>query len=105
MRCQTKEMESDRDKPDELIKTKNEITSLKKAEIKLSECCNVLKNRLDAASIQEKRDILEVLESKVTATTETINIEGIIPLETIPSDSDSVELTHHCMNMGMTTWV
>ena len=105
MRCQTKETESARDKPDKLIKTKNKITSLKKAEIKLSECCNVLKNRLDSASIQEKRDVLEMLDIKVTATIETISIEGIIPLETIPSDSDSVEPTHHWMNIGMTTWV
>ena len=98
-------MESDRDKLDELIKTKNKITSLKKVEIKLSECCNVLKNRLDSARIQEKRDVLEMLDIKVTATSETISMEGIIPLETIPSDSDSVELTHHCINMGMTTCV
>jgi hypothetical protein len=38
---------------------------------------------------------------------EGAKIEGIIPLEKIPSDinSDSVERTHHWTNMGITTWV
>ena len=64
---------------------------------------------MDSASIQEKRDIPEMLAIKVTATTEAISIEGIIPLETIPSEPDSASIeagfTHHCTNMGMTTWV
>ena len=90
-----------------MIKTKNKITSLKKAEIELSECCNILKDRLDFVSIQEKREILDMLAINVMATTEAINIEGIIPLATIPSESDSasVELTHHCTNIVMSTWV
>jgi site-specific DNA recombinase len=100
-----KEVESDRLKLDSLLKTKGKIVALKKAEMKLSEYCNLLKDRLDSASIQEKRDILDMLAIKVTATPNAINIEGIIPLEIIPSESDlaSVEPTHHCTNMGMTT--
>ncbi len=97
------EIESDRLKLDDMVKTKEKIAKLKKAEIKLSEYCNLLKDRLDSASIQEKRDILDMLAIKVAATTEAINIEGIIPLKTIPSGFEiaSVEPTHHCTNIGM----
>jgi len=70
---------------------------LKKAEIKLSKYCTLLKDRLDSATIQEKRDILDMLAIKVTATTGAMNIEGIIPLKTIPSGFEiaSVEPTRH----------
>jgi hypothetical protein len=39
---------------------------------------------LDAASNQERKDILDMLVIKVIATPEAINIEGVIPLETTP---------------------
>jgi len=97
-----KEIESDRQKLDDLVKTKEKIAKLKKAEVKLSKYCNLLKDRLDSASIQEKRDTLDMLAMKVTATTGAINIEGIILLKTIPSGFKiaSVEPTHHCTNMA-----
>jgi hypothetical protein len=49
---------------------------------------------------------LDMLAIKVTASNEGAEIEGIIPLEKIPSDInlDSTERTHHCTNIGITTW-
>ena len=81
------------------------LLQLKEAEIKLSKYCNLLRDRFDSASIQEKRYILDMLAIKVTATTDATNIEGIIPLKTIPPGFEiaSVEPTHHCTNMGMFT--
>jgi hypothetical protein len=59
---------------------------------------------LDAASNQERKDILDMLVIKVIATPEAINIEGVIPLETTPPELNlaSIEPTHHCTNIGMT---
>jgi site-specific DNA recombinase len=102
-----KEMESDRLKLDNLVNTKEKIAALKKAEIKLAEYCTTLKGQLDTASYQEKRDILDMLAIKVIATNQGAHLEGIIPLETIPSDINlaSIEPTHHCTNIGITTWM
>ena len=100
-----KEMESDKLKLDNLIKTQEKIAALKKAEIELVEFCKTLKGQLDTATYQQKRDILDMLAIKVIASNEGAEIEGIIPLEKIPSDinSASVERTHHCTNIGITT--
>jgi hypothetical protein len=78
---------------------------LKKAEIELVEFCKTLKGQLDMASYEQKRDILDMLAIKVIASNEGAEIEGIIPLEKIPSDinSASVDRTHHCTNIGMIT--
>jgi hypothetical protein len=67
-------MESDRFKLDNLVKTKEKITALNRAEIKLFEYCRLLQDRLDSANLQEKRDILDILAIQVTATTDAINI-------------------------------
>jgi hypothetical protein len=71
--------------------------ALKKAEIELVEFCKTLNGQLDTASYQQGRDILDMLAIKVIATNEGVQIEGIIPLEKIPSDinSASIEPTHH----------
>jgi len=72
--------------------------------------CIVTSHRKDDASYQDKRDILDILDMlaiKVTATPETVNIVGIIPLETTPAQTlDKASYpTHHWTNMGMTTWM
>jgi len=99
-----KEMESDKLKLDNLIKTQEKIAALKNAEIELVEFCKTLKGQLDTASYEQKRDILDMLAIKVIASNEGAEIEGIIPLEKIPSDINlaSTELTHHCTNIGIT---
>jgi hypothetical protein len=75
---------ADRSKLDSLSKTKKRLEKLLNAEIRLQEFCRKLKDHLDTASLPEKREILDMLAIKVTATTETISIEGVIPLETTP---------------------
>jgi hypothetical protein len=56
------------------------------------------------ASYQQKRDILDLLAIKVIASNEGAEIEGIIPLEKIPTDinSASTEPTLHYTNIGIT---
>jgi site-specific DNA recombinase len=101
------EKEADSLKMDILSKTKERINSLENAEIKLEEYCQKLKNQLDSASYQDKMDILDMLAIKVVATPESINIEGVIPLETTPSEPAlaSVVPTHHWTNMGIITCI
>ena len=62
----------------------------------MADCCQQLKSQLDSASYQDKRDILDMLAIKATATQDGVNIEGIIPLETAPPKPvlASVEPTH-----------
>jgi site-specific DNA recombinase len=99
-----REREADKLELGSLMSTKERVANLEKAEIKLGEYCQKLKNNLDSASYQDKRDILDMLAIKVTATPDTVSIDGIIPLETTPmqtSDKSSV-FTHHWTNMGIT---
>ena len=84
-----------------MIKTREKIAALKKADIELIEFCKTLKGQLNTASYQQKRDILDMLAIKVIASNEGAEMEGIIPLEKIPSDinSASAERTHHCTTL------
>jgi len=43
---------------------------------------------LDSATIQEKRDVLDMLAIKVTVPPEAFEIEGAVPLETTPFESE-----------------
>ena len=58
---------------------------------------------MGSARIQEKRDTLHMLAINVIATTDALNIEGIISKWMVPYEfgSASVELTQGCTNMGM----
>jgi hypothetical protein len=51
--------------------------------------------------------MLDLMTIEITGIIAVISIDGIIPLETIPSEVSvsSVEPIHHWMNIGMTTWV
>jgi hypothetical protein len=84
------------------IKTKERIGNLEKVEVKLDDYCRRLKHDLDSASYQDKRDILDMLAIKVTATTEAVSVDGIIPIEPMSQQSsDDSEATHHWTNIGM----
>lgn len=99
--------EADKLKLENLIDAKERVDNLEKTEIKLSAYCQKLKSALDFASYQDKRNILDMLAIRGTTTRDTINIDGIIPFETTPtqtSDKSSV-FTHHWTNIGMTTWM
>ena len=97
--------EGDKEKMQNIAVIKERVANLEKAEIKLSEYCQRLESDLDSASHQDKRDILDMLAIKVTATTEAISVDGIIPLEPMctQTSGESSNLTHHWTNMGMTT--
>ncbi len=57
------------------------IATLKQAEIRLAAYCEQLKSDLDAASFEDKRGILDMLAIKVSATPESVDIQGLIPLD------------------------
>ena len=89
-----RERESDKQQLENYMFTRERIASLEKAELQLKDYCRRLRKNLDNATYQDKREILEMLAIKVTATTERIDIQGIIPLETIPTrtSDDSLSL-------------
>jgi len=73
-----------------LKETKAKLSHISDAEIKLNEFCQKVRQNLDNANIQDKRLALEVLDIRVTASTQSIDIKGIIPVEfpTLPSSTD-----------------
>ncbi|MEE8194313.1 MAG: hypothetical protein V3T73_02275, partial [Dehalococcoidales bacterium] len=52
-----------------------------------------LHRNLDNATYQDKREILEMLAIKVTATLEQIDVHGIIPLEDTPTQTSDDSLS------------
>jgi site-specific DNA recombinase len=99
------EREADKATLHKLKADKERIAVLESAEVKLSEYCERLKRDLDSASYQDKRDILDMLAIKVTATAQAIDIDGVIPLEPMftQTSGESPDITHHWTNMGITT--
>lgn len=89
-----KERESDKQQLENYIFTKERIANLEKAELKLKDYCQRLHGDLDNATHQYKREILEMLAIKVTATPERIDVHGIIPIEATPTQTpdDSLSL-------------
>ena len=83
--CQTDEAELQRIK-----ETKDRLLHIADAEIKLNEFCQRVRQNLDNATIQDKRLALEALDIRVTASNQSIDIKGIIPVEfpTLPSSTD-----------------
>ncbi|MEE9399460.1 MAG: hypothetical protein V3V23_04250, partial [Dehalococcoidales bacterium] len=83
--CQTDEAELQRIK-----ETKDRLSHIADAEIKLNEFCQRVRQNLDNATIQDKRLALEALDIRVTASTQSIDIKGILPVEfpTLPSPTD-----------------
>ena len=76
--------------------TRERLANLKKAEVKLVEYCQQLKKDLDNASYEEKREILDMLAIRITATREAVDIQGVIPIEATSmqsSDTDNELLT------------
>lgn len=96
-----RDREADKLQLQSLIDTRERITNLGQAEIKLAEYCKRLKNVLDTACYQDKRDILDMLAIKVTATPDTVNIDGIIPLET--KSTQSSDSSPYLLTTGQTS--
>ncbi len=84
------ERHSDEEELQKLKKTTEKLSHITDAEIKLNEFCQRVRQNLDNATIQDKRLALETLDIRVTASTQSIEIKGIIPIEfpTLPSSTD-----------------
>jgi len=97
------EREADKAALHKLVADRERIAALGNAEVKLSEYCERLKHDLDSASYENKRDMLDMLAIKVTATADAIEIEGVIPLEPtcMQTSGESPDITHHWTNIGM----
>ena len=95
-----REREADKEQLEGYMRTKERIANLEKAEIKLAEYCQQLRQDLDAATYQDKRAILDMLAIKVTATPGHIDIEGIIPLE--PTSAQSSDSPSSLLTIGQT---
>lgn len=76
-----KERERDKDSLGNYCRTRERIATLKQAEIRLAAYCEQLKSDLDAASFEDRRGILDMLAIKVSATPESVDIQGLIPLD------------------------
>ncbi len=76
-----KEREADKKQLENYISTKERIANLENAELKLKDYCQRLYKNLDEATFEDKREILEMLAIKISATPEHIHIQGNIPLE------------------------
>ena len=91
-----RERESDQQQLENYVLTKERIANLEKAELQLKDYCQRLHRNLDNATCEDKREVLEMLAIKVTATPERVDVHGIIPLEatsTQTSDDSSILLT------------
>jgi hypothetical protein len=82
-----KDRELDSGKLEAYLKTKERLTSLERAEVMLSDYCRQLHKELDKANYQDKRVVLDMLAIRVTATSEAVDIQGVIPLQPTPTQS------------------
>ena len=85
-----REYEVDQEELQKLNDTKDRLSHIADAEIKLNEFCQRVRQNLDNATIQDKRLALDALDIRVTASAQSIDIKGIIPVEIkpLPSSSD-----------------
>jgi SMC interacting uncharacterized protein involved in chromosome segregation len=91
------ECQADEEELQKLKETKDKLSHITDAEIKLNEFCQRVRQNLDNANIQDKRLALEALDIRVTASTQSIDIKGIIPVEfpTLPSSTDVTTTGRH----------
>lgn len=85
-----RECEADQEELQKLKDTRDRLSNMADAEIKLNEFCQRVRQNLDNATIQEKRLALDALDIRITASTQCIDIKGIIPVEValLPSSAD-----------------
>ncbi|MFC2062955.1 hypothetical protein ACFLS8_03330 [Chloroflexota bacterium] len=65
----------------ELVKTKQNLDKLAKAEVRLNEYCQRVSNNLDNLTFSEKRLALDALEVKVIADRDNIEIQGVVHVD------------------------
>jgi seryl-tRNA synthetase len=78
---------------DELKQAKIHLANLATAEAKLGEFYNIVKERIEHCSDEDKRLAFEALALKVKATSETVEITGVIPVEITAMQSSEALLT------------
>jgi hypothetical protein len=86
------EYQADKEELQRIKETKDKLLHIADAEIKLNEFCQRVCQNLDNATIHDKRLALEALDIRVTASTQIIDIKGIIPVE-FPTLHSSTDVT------------
>jgi len=59
------------------------LQELQHAEIKLNAFCEAIRYQIDCSSNETKRLALDALDVKVYATRDSVNIQGIIPVDLV----------------------
>ncbi|MFC1907445.1 recombinase family protein [Chloroflexota bacterium] len=87
-----KECQADEEELQRIKGTKDRLSHIADAEIKLNDFCQRVRQNLYNATIQDKRLALEALDIRVIASTQSIDIKGIIPVE-FPTLTSSTDVT------------
>jgi hypothetical protein len=74
---------ADQERLAELEKSRKTLADLQQAEIKLNEFCEAIQQQIDCSSYETKRLALDALDVKVYATRDNVNIQGIIPVDSV----------------------
>ena len=86
---------ADEAKLNDLFRMKGNLTSLANAEIKLGELYDRVIESLQSCTYELKRLALDALDIKVYASTEHVEIQGVIPLELLTTARTSGCLSSH----------
>jgi len=70
----------------ELEKSKKTLQELQQAEIKLNDFCEAIRQQIDCSSSETKRLALDALDVKAYATRDSVNIQGIIPVDLVTTE-------------------
>jgi len=65
------------------------VQELQHAEVKLNDLCEAIRRQIDCSSTKTKRLALNALDVKVYATRESVNIQGIIPVDLVTIEQTS----------------
>ncbi|MBA7697892.1 hypothetical protein ES703_106564 [subsurface metagenome] len=88
-----KDRSLDQEQLTNLRKSKEQLASLAKMEIKFNEFCDRVQQNLSLCDHQQKRLALDALDIRVTATQEDIDIRAAIPIELTPMPSSEEFIT------------
>jgi DNA repair exonuclease SbcCD ATPase subunit len=67
----------------QLEKSKKTLQELQHAELKLNDFCETIRHQIDCSSTETKRLALDALNVKVYTTRDSVNIQGIIPVDLV----------------------
>jgi len=84
-----RDRQTDQEELQTLKETKARLSHMIDAETKLNEFCQRVRQNLDNATIHDKRLALDALDIRVTASSQSIDIKGIIPVDITPSPSST----------------